>query len=286
MDWAAAQDRLRGPMFAPLAPAIARLDPSRWPSHEALTALAEGVVTSRGLPVRFVPPRAQGDAGRPYYEMHVASTGEVETRPGNWHDLFNALAWIAFPKTKAAINAQHAAILQEGGEEEAKRRSPARDALSLFDEGGVIVASSSPAMLRLLVGFEWKELFWRRREELMATVSFIPFGHSLSEKALDPFIGIVAKTVFVPVNGFFPMLPMESRVAEADALVAAHFAHRARFASPKAMAPLPVLGVPGWHPGTADESFYDDRAHFRSKGTEPDFVEILPGKSGSVPFKP
>jgi hypothetical protein len=252
-------------MFAPLAPALSRLDPSSWPSHETLTVLAEGIVTSTGRPLRFVPPRAAGETGRPYYERRIADTGEVETRPRSWHDLFNALAWIAFPKAKAAINAQHAAILAEGGEAEAKRRGPARDALSLFDEGGVIVASSSPAMLRLIVDFEWKELFWRRREELRSTVTFIPFGHALSEKALEPFAGIVAKTVFVPVNGLFAMLPMEGRVAQADALLAAHFSHRARFASPKAMAPMPVMGVPGWHPDTDREDFYDDREHFRAK---------------------
>jgi len=54
--------------------------------------------------VRFVPPRTRHDEGRPYYELHIAQTGEVETRPGNWHDLFNALAWVAFPRRKAAIN--------------------------------------------------------------------------------------------------------------------------------------------------------------------------------------
>ena len=265
MEWAAAQERLRGPMLAPLQPSIGRLDPSRWPSHADLTALADGVFTSRGLPVRFVPPREKGDGGQPHYELHIARTGEVQTRPENWHDLFNALAWIAFPKAKAAINAQHAALLEEGGEAEAKRRGPARDALSLFDEGGVIVASSSPVLLRLLVDFEWKELFWHRREELRAKVSFIPFGHALSEKALDPFVGIVAKTVFVPVGDFFAMLPVEAQVAQADALVAEHFAIRARFASPKSMAPLPVMGVPGWHPDTERESFYDDRTHFQEK---------------------
>lgn len=152
-------------MFAPIAPAIARLDPARWPTHEELTALAEGIVTSRGITIRFVAPRAQRDEGRPYYERHIAESGEVETRPENWHDLFNALAWVAFPKAKAVINAQHAAMLAEGGEEEARHRSSARDALTLFDEGGVVVASSSPALLRLIVDFEWKELFWHRRED-------------------------------------------------------------------------------------------------------------------------
>jgi hypothetical protein len=265
MDWAAAQEKLRGPVFAPIAPALARLDPHRWPNHAELTALAGGVVTSRGIPVRFVAPRAQREEARPYYERHVAETGEVETRAANWHDLFNALAWVAFPKAKAAINAQHAAMLAEGGEVEARRRSPERDALTLFDEGGVVVAATSPALLRLIVDFEWKELFWRRRAELAQKVRFLAFGHSLLEKMLDPFAGIVAKTVFVPVSDFFMMLPPESQVAEADALLAAHFGSRPRFASPRLMAPMPVLGIPGWHPATDREAWYDDRDHFRPK---------------------
>lgn len=263
MDWAAAQEKLRGPVFAPLAAAIARLDATRWPTHEALTELAEGVTTSRGASVRFVPPRGQRDGRRPSYELHIAESGEVETRPRNWHDLFNALAWVAFPKAKAAINAQHAAMLAQGGEDEARRRSPARDALTLFDEGGVVVASSSPQLLRLIVEHEWKELFWHRRPELAEKLVFLAFGHALFEKALDPFIGIVAKTVFVPVGDLFPALPPEVQAAEADALVAAHFTSRSRFLTPKAMPPLPVLGIPGWYHDTGREAYYDDREHFR-----------------------
>lgn len=270
MDWAAAQERLRGPAFAPLAPALARLDAARWPSHEELSALAGGVATAGGIPIRFVAPLAGRDAGRPGYELHIARTGEVETRPENWHDLFNALCWIAWPRAKAAINAQHAAMLEEGGEAEARRRSPARDALTLFDEGGVVVASSSPELLRLVRAFEWKELFWRRRGELAARARFLAFGHSLFEKMLDPFIGIVAKTVFVPVDELFAMLPAEAQVARADELLAAHFASRSRFPSPGVMAPMPVLGIPGWHPETANEGFYDDAVHFRPGRRRPD----------------
>lgn len=264
--WAEAREILRGPLFAPLAPALARLDPGRWPDHEALSAAAAGVTTGRGRPLRFVAPRDREARERRSYELHIAETGEVETRAGNWHDLFNALAWIAWPRAKAEINAQHAAILEERGESEARRRSPERDALTLFDEGGVAVASSSPELLRLIVDFEWKELFWRRRGELAGRLSFLAFGHALFEKALDPFLGIVAKTVFVPVDELFASRPPEAQVAEADRLLAAHFANRARFLSPRSMAPLPVLGVPGWHPGTERESYYDDPAHFRARG--------------------
>ena len=143
MDWTAARERLAAPIFAPLAPALAKLPADRWPTLAELSALAEGVKTSRGKPVRFVRARERNDRERRYYEQHIADTGEVETRE-NWHDLFNALAWITYPKSKARINAQHAAILEEGGEAEARKRSPERDALTLFDEGGVIVACSTP----------------------------------------------------------------------------------------------------------------------------------------------
>jgi hypothetical protein len=266
MDWVGARERLKGAIFAPLAPAVARLPSDRWPVHADLDALADGVATSRGQPVRFVEPRGRADGERRYYEEHIAATGEVETRGENWHDLFNALAWVTFPRAKARINAQHAAILAQGGEGEAKHRSPERDALTLFDEGGVIVAARAPGLLRLIRDFEWKELFWNRRAELEANARFLAFGHACYEQALAPYVGMVAKTVFVPVDELFFMLPIEAQVAQADALVAQHFSERAKFRSPKSMAPMPVLGVPGWHFAAQDEAFYDDPKHFRSKG--------------------
>jgi hypothetical protein len=257
------------PIFDPLRASLASLPPGRWPTHAELSNLLRGATTARGMPLRFVAPREHTDRERRYYEIHIAETGEVETRPENWHDLFNALVWIAYPRAKAAINAQHAAILEEGGEEEAKRRSPERDALTLFDEGGVIVASASPQLLHLIRDFEWKELFWNRRAEAAARMRFLGFGHAMFEQAREPYLGMVAKTIFVPVSELFFMLPLEAQVAQADELLAAHFAERARFRSPKMMAPMPVLGVPGWYPDTSREEYYDDPVHFRKKMPKP-----------------
>ena len=210
--------------------------------------------------MRFAAPRDHTDTERRYYELHIAETGEVETRPDNWHDLFNALAWVTFPRAKSQINAQHAAILDERGDAEARRRGPERDALTLFDEGGVIVATDDAALTKLIVDFEWKELFWERRDELARHARFFTFGHALQEQALEPYIGMVAKTVFIPFT---------DKPAEADRLLASHFSDRANFPRPKAMAPMPVLGVPGWDPRNAREAFYDDESHFRSKGWKP-----------------
>lgn len=262
MDWIAARERLDAPMYAPLKSLFGCLRRDRWPTHGELTALAQGLRTSRGMPLSFVAPRERTGPQRRYYELRIAATGEVETRPENWHDLFNALAWIAYPAAKAQINAQHAAILEERGAAEARRRSPERDALTLFDEGGVAVLSTDPGLLRLIEDFEWKTLFWKRREELARSMRFLAFGHALFENGLEPHLGMVAKTVFLAID----RLPDDADVVHvANSRLAEHFSDRARFTSPKLMAPMPVLGVPCWHPGTAREDFYDDRNHFRPK---------------------
>ncbi|HEX4782257.1 MAG TPA: DUF3025 domain-containing protein [Usitatibacter sp.] len=261
MDWIAARERLRAPIFAPLYPFLARLPVDRWPTQAELTALAEGVRTANGRPLAFTAPAAI--EGRASYEATIAATGEVPTRTDNWHDLFNALCWMAWPLAKAAINAQHVAILGERGAAEAKRRGPERDALTLFDEGGVVVASSDPTLLALIRDFEWKKLFWERRADVEARMKFFAFGHACLEQSLAPYLGMVAKTIFVPVDDFFHMLPVESQVPRADELLARHFESRARFASPKSMAPMPILGVPGWHFAPQDEAFYSDEDHFR-----------------------
>lgn len=266
MQWTEAAQELRSPIFAALHAAIARLPADRWPTHADLCEAARGIETASGKPLRFVPPRGALEPGPRSYELRIEATGEVETRERNWHDLFNALSWIAYPRTKASINRQHVAILREGGAEEARSRGPERDALTLFDESGVIVAASSPSLLRLIVEREWKELFWHRRADLAAGVRFLAFGHALCEKLLDPYLGIAAKTVFVPVDELFFMLPMEAQVERVDALAASHFAERARFRSPRSMAPLPVLGIPGWDARAETESFYDDAAYFRPRG--------------------
>ena len=246
-------------MFAPLWPVLERLPRDRWPSHDDLTQAAGSIETSRAKRVRFVMPRDAAE--RRYYELHIAETGEVETRPENWHDLFNALAWITFPRAKAMINAQHAAILEERGESEAKRRSPERDALTLFDEGGVAIVSTDPALFQFIVDFEWKALFWHGRPDLERHMRFVAFGHALFEQALEPYLGMVAKTIFIPVNS----LPRASDItATVDRALGVHLSERANLA-PKRMAPMPVLGIPGWHSGTATQAFYDDRDHFRAK---------------------
>jgi Protein of unknown function (DUF3025) len=200
--------------------------------------------------VRFVPP-APAD---PYYEVHLFETGQVQSRAGNLHDLFNALAWLAFPRTKALINALHAAdIPREGG-----RRGRRRDLLTLLDEGGAIVLCDDPALIGLARGFRWKELFWEKRDRTRQAMRFRVLGHATLEQALDPWPGIACKAIFVPFN------------TDADAAAHAWLAALRADATPEAAAPLPVFGYPGWLPAGERAEFYDDTRYFRPFMEKPD----------------
>ena len=170
------------PIFDPVRPWIEKAGDC---SIEQLNLLSEksGLRTESGKPVRFVPPSASD----PYYEVHVFETGHVQTRPGNKHDLFNALAWLAFPKTKARINAMHAAeIPREGG-----KRGRLRDMLTIFDEGGAIVACEID-VAGLVRDARWPELFLERHRDFRIVV----VGHAVLEQALAPHPGITCKVVF------------------------------------------------------------------------------------------
>src|SRR5262249_15172763 len=142
---------LAHPAFDAVRPWLERLGPDRSLDHLNFLSKEQNLQTASGHPVRFVAP---GPAD-PYYEVHLFESGEVQSRAGSLHDLFNALAWLAFPRTKALINALHAEeIPREGG-----RRGRRRDLLTLLDEGGAIVHCDDAELIALTRGFRWKALF-------------------------------------------------------------------------------------------------------------------------------
>ena len=259
----------RSGMFAPLHAAGSNLPQIGWPNPETLNALADGagrVVNAQGLRVRFVAQAAKSKEFGQGFEQRAFLKGEVQVRPLDWHDLFNALAWMTFPTTKAVINARHFESLSEA---QSVNRAPVRDAMTLFDEEGVVVVSSDARLLELVREFRWKELFWKRRDEVRERMSFILFGHALYHKALDPFIGMTGKAVLLNVPAHFVQLPLNAQVAQADRLLAACMWDRTRMTHGRELSPLPVLGVPGWWKENEQENFYDNTGYFR------------PGRAGS-----
>ena len=259
----------RSGMFAPLRALGARLPDIGWPNPALLNALADDagrVVNAQGLRVRFVPQAPKSKDFHDGFEPRAFLKGEVQLRPLHWHDLFNALVWMTFPTAKAVINARHYESLSAG---KTGDRPPVRDALTLFDEEGVVVLSSDASLLEEMREFRWKELFWKRREEVGKRMRFFLFGHALYHKALDPFVGMTGKAVLLRVPDAFAQLPLNSQITEADRLLAAHIGDRTRLSHGRELSPLPVLGVPGWWGGNEQESFYENTGYFR------------PGRNGS-----
>ncbi len=252
----------RSPMFAPLQTLADKLPAIGWPNTEVLEHVAaetgRRIVNARGERLRFVP--ATQPAGAADFESATFFGGEVRVRPIEWHDLLNALVWMAFPAAKAALNARHVEAL---GVEQGGPRSSVRDALTHFDEDGVIVLSADPSLSSLLREFAWTQLFWQRRTEVKSRMRFLMFGHALYEKALRPFIGMTGKALMFDVAPEILAQPVEVQRAHADRVTALHLLDPGSMQRPRVLQPLPVLGVPGWYPENERERFYDDTGYFR-----------------------
>jgi hypothetical protein len=241
---------------------LERLGGGAWPDADALNGALNGASNRRGARLRFVEAGVEALAGQ-HYELRIAQSGEIATR-ANWHDLFNALAWTAFPATKAAISETHARIIESGGEEELKRRSVARDVLTLFDENGAIVVSESHELLEDLRGFRWKRLFGERRAECAEKLRVYLFGHAIMEKMLDPHIGVTAKCLlFEAPRGWLESHDARVQVRELDARAAEYLLDPTHLVSTRSLQPLPVLGIPGWDARNQDHAFYDNKDYFR-----------------------
>lgn len=255
----------RHPLFEPIAPWLARFAAPGVPSHAALDALLAGTAAEArsggGAPIRFVPP-GDDPAG---YEAQIFSSGEVPTRDGDWHDFFNALAWCAWPRTKSACNRLHLAELRAREGAGLPGRGPRRDALTQFDECGIVVVTSDPEIPARLTAHEWEEAFWNRRARLLQTTHFLVFGHGSWDQLRAPFVGLCAKAIHRVVEPDWLALPMAQALAETDAWLADHLAATLDTLSPRSLSPLPLLGIPGVTPDNEAASYYRDTRQFRPR---------------------
>jgi hypothetical protein len=260
---------LQSPLFAPLHPLLAGLGADRFPTLQDCNALLNAcdpsVAVQNGNPLRFVPQQQGKLSFEAQYEPRCYLTGEVQMRADNWHDLFNALVWLTFPATKAAINARHYRVLSGGGVADTGRsqRGAVRDVNTLLDESGVIVACADADLAGLLVDFRWRELFWQRRERVMQRMGFYLLGHGLYEKALHPYVGITGQGLLVSVEQeFFAMTPAR-QLERLDRLLADRLQARESSLGTRDLSPVPLLGIPGWAADNNCERYYDNTAYFR-----------------------
>lgn len=235
----------------------AKISATDWPDLALLQGLLDdaGISVASGRPLRLVPA-----GGKAPYEIRVYESAELECRERNWHDLFNVLVWLAFPRTKAALNARHHAAWTA---DSAAGRGTVRDALTLFDESGLVVLSVQPTLLQLIRDFRWKPLFWEQRDAVIAGMRFLPFGHALCEKMLSPYRGMTGHALLLEVDAAMLHLPMAELLHRVDAQFADLMADPQALQSTRQLAPLPVLGVPGWCDENVRADYYDDSGYFR-----------------------
>lgn len=254
-------------MFEPLRPAglgFSKL--SDWPTLDNFQRLlaGNGITNAAGLPLRFVSQGARTGKPENKYEARIYLKGEVQVRSESWHDLLNVLVWLTFPKSKAALNRRHFLALEQMTSEGKQNRGPTQDALTLFDEGGVIVACSNSRLAEWLVDFKWKELFWVNRQAVIASMKFFLFGHAIYEKALQPFTGVTGRGVIFPVAVDFFAAALEQQLQSLDKKLADYLCNPQHFNRTVDLAPVPILGVPGWNAENERESYYENEAYFRA----------------------
>jgi len=198
---------------------------------------------------RFVPHAAlpPGEA----YEAFIRRTGQVPTRD-NLHDFFNGLVWLHLPRLKARMNRLQAAEIGTRGV--GAVRGALRDALTVLDENGALLAAPEPLCAGLRAR-DWERVFVQQRP-LWREARLLLVGHALLDKLQQPRKPITAHLLPWPAAPGAPADAVPGDEAVAQRLEAA-------LRVPRPFLPLPVLGVPGWWPGNEEAAFYDDAAVFR-----------------------
>ena len=260
----------RMPWYAALQPVVhSTAWPAIWPSLANYQALLERrpqpILSANSKALQVVAQTENKNQDwQQAYEPRIYLQGALQTRLESWHDCFNLLVWASFPAAKAALNARQYALLAARATAHAKaERSPQQDVLTQFDESGVVVLCADPALSELLRSFQWKTLFWEQRAAVCAQMRCLLFGHGLMEKALAPYPGLTGKGVILPVERDFFTQALALQVAQTDARLACHLRREKLWQHPQDLAPVPILGFPGFTAENAQAAYYDDQRYFR-----------------------
>jgi len=246
------------PYWQDYLPFLRRLEGLEFPTCGQLNDLLPASICSGdGHDIRFI---ASDQLSEEAYELRIYNSGRISTRLSNWHDLFNALVWMRFPAIKIAMNACHfhAWTEQRGGS-----RGRMRDALTLFDECGVIVCSSNLEILSALAERRWIDAFVY--DDFHEEVELAICGHAMLEKYLSPYKSMTAKALLIHVDPGFLALPRTEILKRLDDEVAERLLSGEILTKPACLSPLPLAGVPGWWPSDeqSDSEFYTDLQVFR-----------------------
>jgi len=237
-----------------------------WPTLEQFAAKfkEQNILSNSADPITPVPQGYTPEKFDDHYESRIYLKGELQTRLENWHDYFNATAWLQFPKIKSTLNALHyeTSVNREPG----TNRSPLENAIALFDECGAVIVSDDETLLDLIRNHEWKDLFWNNKKAFGKHIQCYVFGHAMHEKALQPYIGMTTHTILIKQESCFFDQKYQQQLKDIDTLISKKW-HNKQIVSTRDLNPFPLLGVPGYWPEQQDEIFYQNSDYFRIKST-------------------
>jgi hypothetical protein len=220
------------------------LTAAEWPAFEVLNRALVEACDAAGVPPRRLQAQTPALlADGLHYETRIAVRGIIASRPQHWHDLLNALAWVAYPRIKHALNQRQAADVEIHGP---RQRSRAQCALTHFDEAGVVLLLRDADRLAAWDRHDWPGLFAGLEPDAFAVATV---GHALLEHALEPDRLLCGKAIAV-------LTPTpQARLAAALVGIAADIAGGRLLRDPQALRPLPLMGLPGWHVCASDAGF-------------------------------
>lgn len=198
------------------------------------------------------------------YESFIHESKTIPTRQ-NTHDFLNGLSWIKYPSTKSSMLALQAAEVEKREEQSRidshlntvdKRlqtgRGAVRDAITVFDENGVLLQADE-RLWSALEERDWQSLFIKHRA-LWSSAKVWIFGHALLEKLITPRPSMTGHVLRLKI-------PLGLHETQIDAWVSQHIT-QLNWAT-KPFTPLQVLGVPGWWAANESPGFYADTQIFR-----------------------
>ncbi|MFT2091547.1 DUF3025 domain-containing protein [Paraglaciecola sp. 2405UD69-4] len=238
---------------------------SDWPNAKGLNSLNQNIRGVHSTVPEFVCQSRLAQTDK-YYEQIIYEQNIIPTRPNGWHDLFNGLVWIQFPKTKGLLNKQHIDDINGFG---LSPRTQRRNKLTHFDECGVIITYTNTAENSSLVDalreHQWQQVFVENRHKWGKELNSFMFGHANLEMLLCPFIGLTGKWLAVEVDAQFEEASYTQQLALLDSKLATMIESQDWFSKQKPLSPLPLLGIPNVWNANNSPSFYQNKDYFRPK---------------------
>lgn len=195
-----------------------------------------------------------------YYEQFIYHKHMVPTRKDNWHDLFNALIWILFPKAKALLNQIHIEEINQFG---LNPRTPTRNRVTHFDECGGLLVYESSQHLKALQQHQWQEAFADKRQLWGSSTKYFVFGHANYEMLTAPYVGLTGKYLPLQVQPGFWEMSLRQQYQWLDTRLVDEIKKGHPFVIKGKLKPLPLLGIPGWWAKNEETEFYRNTEYFR-----------------------